>query len=165
MASKRRRSRSVPVGAAGCGPFGLFLALGAIYLVVQYWWVIVIAIGVVVLIVALVKAARTPIPPATPRPPKPVRAPKPKPVRAPKPKPLAPDELATHLRALKHEGHVRAMQDWDYEWILLAFPAKSSQEISEIANAHFARGRSIGVNHGDPTVPTFYTPKPRKRSP
>ncbi|MGW9415457.1 hypothetical protein [Arthrobacter cupressi] len=172
MASKRRKSiRATAGGAAGCGPFGIFLFFGLIWLLVQYWWVLVIAGVVVALIVALVKSARTPRPLATPRPPAPVQAPEPKPVRKPKPArtpepiPLAGDELAAHMRALKHASRVRAMQDWDYEWILLAFPGKSSREISEIANAHFARGRSIGVNYGDPSVPSFKTPKPGQRSP
>ncbi len=57
------------------------------------------------------------------------------------------------------------MQEWDYEWILLAYPNKSSGEISEIANAHFAHGRSIGVNCGDPTLPGFNVREPGKHDP
>lgn len=50
---------------------------------------------------------------------------------------------------------MREMQEWDYEWMLLIYPGKSRRELSEIANAHFARGRSVGVNYGDPSVPRF----------
>ena len=49
MATKRRRSRSAGAGA-GCGPFfGIFLALGAIGLLIQFWWVLLIALGVIAL--------------------------------------------------------------------------------------------------------------------
>jgi hypothetical protein len=66
---------------------------------------------------------------------------------------LVNDDLADQMRAIKQVRHIREMQEWDYEWIRLTNPQKSSHELSEIANAHFARGRSIGINYGDPSVP------------
>lgn len=62
------------------------------------------------------------------------------------------DDLASHVRATKQVRHTRDMQEWDYEWIRLTHPEKSSREHSEIANAHFARGRSIGVNYAWPRL-------------
>ncbi|AXJ10904.1 hypothetical protein CFN17_15765 [Arthrobacter sp. PM3] len=56
------------------------------------------------------------------------------------------------MRVNKRIRRVREMQDWDYEWIRLACPGKSVREVNEIANAHFARGRSIGINNGDPSI-------------
>ncbi|KRE54122.1 hypothetical protein ASG92_24925 [Arthrobacter sp. Soil736] len=144
-------------GAAGCGPFGIFLTLAAIGLLIQYWWVLLIALGVVALTVALIHFARIPAPPPTPRPAKPVRA--------PEPKLLVSDELAAEMRATKHARHVRAMQEWDYEWIRLTYPEKSSRELSEIANAHFAKGRSVGLNYGDRSVPGFNSREPDKHLP
>jgi|GEM_PF-3311184 len=166
-------------GAAGCGPFGIVFTLIVIGLVIQYWWVILTVLGViagiVAMIVALVKIGRRPSaevtqqPQEPPRPlvpvPVPVREAEPKAKPKPKAKPLDADELAEQMRALKHTSHVRAMQEWDYEWILLAYPNKSSREINEIANAHFAKGRSIGVNYGDPIVPGFNARKPGKDVP
>jgi hypothetical protein len=72
---------------------------------------------------------------------------------------LGSDDLADQMRATKRTRRVRDMQEWDYEWIRLANPGKSSRELSEIANAHFARGGSIGINYGDPTVPRPRGPK------
>ena len=72
----------------------------------------------------------------------------------PSPRPiLAGDDLTAHVRAQKRAGRVRDMQEWDYEWIRLSHPRKSVREVNEIANAHFARGRSIGINWGDPSAP------------
>jgi hypothetical protein len=155
MASKRRRSNSAAAagaGALGCGPFGFFLALAAIGLLIQYWWVLLIALGVITLTVALVHNARTPAPPATARPPKPVRT--------PEPKALVSEDLAARMRATKHVRHVRAMQEWDYEWIRLTYQEKSSRELSEIANAFFARGWSVGVNTEGPSDRRHNGPKP-----
>lgn len=146
MASKRRRSRrasAAGAGALGCGPFGFFLALAAIGLLIQYWWVLLIALSVITLTVALVRNARHPAPPAMARPPKPVRI--------PEPKALVSEDLADQMRATKHVRQVRAMQEWDYEWIRLTHPEKSNREISEIANAFFARGWSVGVNNEGPS--------------
>ncbi len=144
MASKRRRSGGAAKGAAaaGCSPFGLFLTFAVIWFLVQYWWVLVIAVVVIALTVAVIRSARTPAPPVTPRPPKPARA--------PKPKPLVGDDLAEHIRATKRVDRVRAMQEWDYEWIRLAHPEMNSRELSEFTNTHFAKGRSFGVNYPDP---------------
>ncbi|MEV7134871.1 hypothetical protein AB0N24_18495 [Arthrobacter sp. NPDC093128] len=154
MASKRRRSSKASAagaGALGCGPFGFFLALAAIGLLIQYWWVLLIAFGVITLTVALVHNARTPAPPATARPPNPVRI--------PEPKALVNDDLAAQMRATKHARHVQAMQEWDYEWIRLTYQEKSHREISEIANAFFARGRSVGVNSEGPSARRINDPK------
>lgn len=154
MARNRRRSGSAAAagaGALGCGPFGIFLALGAIWLLIQYWWVLLIALGVVALTVALIHFAKTPAPPATARPTKSVRT--------PEPRALVSDDLAAQMRATKHVRHIRDMQEWDYEWIRLTYPEKSIRELCEIANAHFARGRSIGVNYRDPSVPRLRGPK------
>ncbi|MDR7084969.1 hypothetical protein J2X01_004289 [Arthrobacter ginsengisoli] len=63
------------------------------------------------------------------------------------------------MRANKRVRHVRAMQEWDYEWIRLTYPEKSSRELSEIANARFARGWSVGVNYRDPSVALLSDPK------
>lgn len=161
MATKRRRSRSAGTGAAGCGPFfGIFLALGAIGLLIQFWWVLLIALGVVALSVAIVRSARTPPPPARARSPKTARPPQPRPVRTPPSPAIVSEDLAAQMRAAKHVSQMRDMQEWDYEWIRLTYPAKSNREISEIANAHVARGRSIGVNQGDLSVPRLGGPKP-----
>jgi MFS family permease len=160
MASKRRRSRrasAAGAGALGCGPFGFFLALAAIGVLIQYWWVLLIALGVITLTVALIRNARTSAPPATARPPKPVRI--------PEPTALVSEDPAAQMRATKHVRHVRAMQEWDYEWIRLAYPEKNSRELSEFANAHFARGRSFGVNYADPSVPRISGPKTEERFP
>lgn len=146
MASKRRRASrasAAGAGALGCGPFGFFLALAAIGLLIQYWWVLLIALGMITLTVALVHNTRTSAPPVTARPPKPVRT--------PEPKALVSEDLAAQMRATKHVHHVRAMQEWDYEWIRLTYPEKSNRELSEIANAFFARGWSIGVNNEGPS--------------
>ncbi|WP_427170278.1 hypothetical protein [Arthrobacter sp. 92] len=150
MATKRRRSSSAGAGAVGCGPF---LALVVIGLLVQYWWVLLIALGVVALTVALVRFATAPTRPARVRPLKSARPPKPRPVMTPPRPALVNDDLADQMRAIKQVRHIREMQEWDYEWIRLTNPQKSSHELSEIANAHFARGRSIGINYGDPSVP------------
>jgi hypothetical protein len=163
MARKRRRSSRAVAGAAGCGPFGFFLALGAIWVLVQYWWVLLIVLGVVGLTVAIVRFARTPTPqvmarspksarpleppPVMARSPKSTSPPKPRPVITPRSPALVSEDLAVQMRATKHVRHIRDMQEWDYEWIRLTHPEKSSRELSEIANAHFARGRSIGVNY------------------
>lgn len=150
MATKRRRSSSAGAGALGCGPF---LALVVIGLLIQYWWVLLIALGVVALTVVLVRVATAPPRPARVRSPKSPRPPKPRPVMTPPRPALVSDDLADQTRAAKQVRHIRDMQEWDYEWIRLTNPEKSSRELSEIANAHFARGRSIGVNHDDPSVP------------
>ena len=150
MATKRRRSSSAGAGAVGCGPF---LALVVIGLLIKYWWVLLIALGVVALTVAIVRYATAPTRPARVRPLKSARPPRPRPVMTPPRPALVNDDLAVQMRAAKQVRHIRDMQEWDYEWIRLTHPEKSSRELSEIANAHFARGRSIGVNYGDPSVP------------
>jgi hypothetical protein len=150
MATNRRRSSSAGAGAVGCSPF---LALVVIGLLIQYWWVLLIALGVVALTVALVRFATAPTRPARVRPLKSARPPKPRPVMTPPRPALVNDDLADQMRAIKQVRHIRDMQEWDYEWIRLTNPEKSSRELSEIANAHFARGRSIGINYGDPSVP------------
>ncbi|GAA5189674.1 hypothetical protein GCM10023346_04900 [Arthrobacter gyeryongensis] len=150
MATKRRRSSSEGAGALGCGPL---LALIVIGLLIQYWWVLLIALGLVTVTVALVRVATAPPRPARVRPPKPARLPKPRPVMTPPDPALVGDDLADQMRAAKQVRHIREMQEWDYEWLRLTNPEKSSRDLSEIANAHFARGRSIGINHGDPSVP------------
>ncbi len=62
MARKRRRSGSA--GAApGYGPFGFFLVLGAIWLLIQYWWVLLIILSVVGLTRA--PTGHDPVEPAT----------------------------------------------------------------------------------------------------
>ncbi|MCP8999140.1 hypothetical protein NFC73_05220 [Pseudarthrobacter sp. RMG13] len=145
MARKRRRSASA--GAGGLGPFGIFLALVAIGVLIKFWWVLLIVLGVVALTVAIVHFARTPAPPVMARSPKPARPLEPPPVMAPRSPALASEDLADQMRATEKVRHIRDMQEWDYEWIRLTHPEKSSRELSEIANAHFARGRSIGVNY------------------
>jgi ABC-type multidrug transport system fused ATPase/permease subunit len=150
MATNRRRSSSAGAGAVGCSPF---LALVVIGLLIQYWWVLLIALGVVALTVALVRFATAPTRPARVRRFKSARPPKPRPVMTPPRPALVNDDLADQMRAIKQVRHIRDMQEWDYEWIRLTNPEKSSRELSEIANAHFARGRSIGINYGDPSVP------------
>ncbi|QDG66109.1 hypothetical protein NIBR502772_07700 [Pseudarthrobacter sp. NIBRBAC000502772] len=145
MARKRRRSASA--GAGGLGPFGIFLVLVAIGVLIKYWWVLLIVLGVVGLTVAIVHFARTPAPPVMARSPKPARPVEPPPVMAPRSPALASEDLADQLRASKQVRHIRDMQEWDYEWIRLTHPEKSSRDLSDIANAHFARGRSIGVNY------------------
>lgn len=145
MARKRRRSSSA--GAGGLGPFGVFLALGAIGVLIQYWWVLLIVVGVVGLTVAIVRSARTQARPVPAGVPKSVRPPEPPPALTPRSPDLASEDLAVQIRATKQVSHIRDMQEWDYEWIRLIQPEKSSRELSEIANAHFARGRSIGVNY------------------
>ncbi|WP_248762113.1 hypothetical protein [Pseudarthrobacter sp. SSS035] len=145
MARKRRRSRSA--GAGGLGPFGIFLALAAIGVLIKYWWVLLIVLGVVGLTVAIVHFARTPTLPVMARSPKPARPVEPPPVMAPRSPALASEDLADQMRATRQVRHIRDMQEWDYEWIRLTHPEKSSRELSEIANTHFARGRSVGVNY------------------
>ncbi|GAA1764759.1 hypothetical protein GCM10009712_11540 [Pseudarthrobacter sulfonivorans] len=161
MASKRRRSRSAGAGAAaaGCGPFGFFLALVVIGLLIKFWWVLLIVLGVVGLTVAIVRFARTPNRPATARSPKSARPLEHPPVMTPRNPPLVSEDLTVQIRAAKQARHIRDMQEWDYEWIRLTYPEKSSRVVSEIANAHFARGRSIGVNY-DLTDPRLRGPKP-----
>lgn len=150
MATKRRRSSSAGAGAVGCGPFLVLVVIG---LLIKYWWVLLIALGVVALTVAIVRYATAPTRPARVRPLKSARPPRPRPVMTPPRPALVNDDLAVQMRAAKQVRHIRDMQEWDYEWIRLTHPEKSSRELSEIANAHFARGRSIGVNYGDPSVP------------
>jgi hypothetical protein len=150
MARKRRRSRSA--GSGGLGPFGIFLALAAIWVLIQYWWVLLIALGVVVLTVAIVRSAKIPTPPDRALPQKSASTPKPPPAMTQPSRVLVSDDLTVQMRATKQVRHTRDMQEWDYEWLRLTHPEKSSREVSEIANAHFARGRSIGVNYGDPSV-------------
>jgi hypothetical protein len=149
MATKRSRSSSAGAGALGCGPF---LALIVIGLLIQYWWVLLIALGVVALTVVLVRFATDPPRPVRVRPPKSARPPKPRRVRASPGPALVSDDLADQMRAAKHVRNMLDMQEWDYEWLRLTNPEKSSRELGEIANAHLARGRSIGVNYGDPSV-------------
>lgn len=142
MAAKRRRSRSKG-GSIGCAPF---LILIVIALIIKFWWVILISLGVVAISVALVRSAKAPARPAR------VPPPKPHPAVAPPRPVMAGDELTAHMRAQKRTGRERDMQEWDYEWIRLANPGKSVREVNEIANAHLARGNSIGINWGDPSV-------------
>jgi len=144
MAAKRRRSGSKGGGTIGCLPF---LILIVVALVIQYWWVILIGLGVVAMTVALVRSANAPSHPA------PVPPPRPQPVMPPPRPVLAGHELTAHMRSQKQAGRVRDMQEWDYEWIRLAHPGKSLREVNDIANAHFARGRSIGINWDDPSAP------------
>lgn len=152
MARKRRRSSSAAAGAAGCGPFGFFLALGAIGVLIQYWWVLLIVLGVVGLTVAIVRFARTPTPSVVARSPKSARPLEPPPVMTPRSPALSREDLGDQMRAAKQVRHIRDMQEWDYEWIRLTHPEKSSRELSEIANAHFARGWSTGVNYECPRL-------------
>ena len=144
MAAKRRRSRSKGGGTLGCAPF---LALIVIVLIIQYWWVQLIALGVVAMTVALVRSAKAPARPAR------VPPPRPQPVAAPPRVVPSGEDLTAQLRAHKRISRVRDMQEWDYEWIRLTYPGKSLREVNDIANAHFARGRSIGINSGDPSAP------------
>lgn len=143
MATNRRRSRSA--GAGGLGPFGFFLALAAIGILIQYWWVLLIVLGVVGLTVAAIRSAKTP--PAVARPQRPTSPPRPGPVPAQPVPSLVSEDLAGQIRAAKRVRHIQGMQEWDYEWIRLTHPDKSSREHNEIADAHFAQGRSIGVNY------------------
>ena len=133
MAAKRRRSGSKGGGTIGCAPF---LILIVIALIIQYWWVLLIAAGLVAMTVALVRTANAPARPA----------------RVPPPV-LSGDDLTAHVRAKKRAGRVRDMQEWDYEWIRLSHPGKSLHEVNDIANAHFAKGRSIGIDGEDPSAP------------
>ncbi|NUS35904.1 MAG: hypothetical protein HOQ04_05510 [Pseudarthrobacter sp.] len=144
MAAKRRRPGSKGGGTIGCAPF---LILIGIALIIKFWWVILIGLGVVALTAALVRTAKAPPRPAR------VHPPRPQPVMPPPRVAIGGDDLTAHMRSQKQAGRVRDMQEWDYEWIRLAHPGKSLREVNEIANAHFARGRSIGVNWEDPTVP------------
>lgn len=144
MAAKRRRSGSKGGGTIGCAPF---LILIVIALIIQYWWVLLIAAGLVAMTVALVRTANAPARPAR------VPPPKPQPAVAPPPPILSGDDLTAHVRAKKRAGRVRDMQEWDYEWIRLSHPGKSLHEVNDIANAHFAKGRSIGIDGEDPPAP------------
>lgn len=143
MAAKRRRSGTKGGGAVGCAPF---LVLIVVALIIQYWWVLLIAAGMVALTVALVRSAKAPPRPAR------VPPPRPQPVAAPPRVVPSGEELTAQMRAHKRISRVRDMQEWDYEWIRLANPGKSLRDINDIANAHFARGRSIGID-GDPSAP------------
>lgn len=103
-------------------------------LLIQYWWGLLIALGVVVVTVALVRVATAPPRPARVRPPRPARPPKPRTVRAPPGPALLTDDLADQMRAAKQDCHIREMQDWDYEWLRLTNPEKSnSRHLDEIA--------------------------------
>ena len=145
MAAKRRRSAGKGAGAIGCAPFFVLIVVA---LIIQYWWVLLIAAGVVALTVALVRSTNAPARPAkVPTPPRP------QPVAAPPRVVPSGEDLTAQLRAHKRISRVRDMQEWDYEWIRLAHPGKSVREVNDIANAHFARGRSIGINGGDPSAP------------
>ncbi|MEW1806541.1 hypothetical protein [Pseudarthrobacter sp. NPDC080039] len=143
MAAKRRRSGGKGGGTMGCAPF---LVLIVIALIIQYWWVLLIALGAVAMTVALVRSAKAPARPAR------VPPPRPQPAVAPPRPALGGDDLTAHVRAAKRAGRVRDMQEWDYEWIRLSHPGKSLHEVNSIANSHFARGRSIGINSGDPSL-------------
>lgn len=142
MAAKRRRSAGKGAGAIGCAPFFVLIVVA---LIIQYWWVLLIAAGVVALTVALVRSASAPARPAQMPPPRQ------QPVAAPPRVVPSGEDLTAHMRAHKRISRVRDMQEWDYEWIRLAHSGKSLREVNDIANAHFARGRSIGVNWGDPS--------------
>lgn len=80
MAAKRGSS-----AGGGCGLLGVFLVLGAVGLLIKYWWVVLIALGVVALTVGIVRLARTPIPPkgtsSAPRPSTPTAIRSPRPMR------------------------------------------------------------------------------------
>lgn len=117
MASKRRRSRSA--GAVGLGPFGFFLALGAIGVLIQYWWVLLIVLGVVGLTVAIVRFARTPTLRVMAGSPKSARPLEPPPVMTPRSPAPASEDLAVQMRATKQVRHIRDMQEWDFEWARL----------------------------------------------
>ncbi|MGX1160896.1 hypothetical protein FBY31_0738 [Arthrobacter sp. SLBN-100] len=143
MAAKRRRSRGGGADAIGCAPI---LALVVIGLIIQYWWVLLIALGVVAMTVALVRVANAP-----PHPNK-VSTPKPQPVMTPRRPVPGGDDLADQMRANKQVRRIRDMQEWDYEWIRLTHPGKSVREVNEIAIAFFARGWSVGVNSEGPTT-------------
>lgn len=143
MAAKRRRSAGKGGGAVGCAPFFVLIVVA---LIIQYWWVLLIAAGVVALTVALVRSAKAPARPAMMPPPRP------QPVRPPPPAVPSGEELTAQMRAHKRTSRVRDMQEWDYEWLRLANPGKSVREVNDIANAHFARGRSIGLDGGDPSA-------------
>ena len=143
MAAKRRRSGSKGGGTIGCAPFIILIVIA---LIIQYWWVLLIAAGLVAMTVALVRTANAPARPAR------VPPPKPQPAVAPPPPVLSGDDLTAHVRAKKRAGRVRDMQEWDYEWIRLSHPGKSLHEVNDIANAHFAKGRSIGINWEDPSA-------------
>ncbi|MFB0836835.1 MULTISPECIES: hypothetical protein [unclassified Arthrobacter] len=144
MAAKRRRSRSKGGGTIGCAPF---LVLIVIAIIIKFWWVILISLGVVAVTVALVRTTKAPPRPA------PIPPPKPQPVIAAPRIPVGGDDLTAHMRNQKRAGRERDLQEWDYEWIRLAHPGMSLREVNEIANAHFARGRSIGINWGEPSGP------------
>lgn len=83
MAGNRRRSNfprtkrtgAVGCNAVGCGPFGIFLNVAAVELVIKYWWGLLIALGRVAVTATLVRSARAAVPPVTAPPPKPLRAP------------------------------------------------------------------------------------------
>jgi hypothetical protein len=126
-------------------PVGFFLALGAIGILIQYWWVLLIVLGVIGLTVAIVRFARTPTPPVKARSPKSARPLEPPPVMTPRSPALASEDLAVQMRATKQVRHIRDMQEWDYEWIRLTHPEKRSRELSEIANAHFFMGASTST--------------------
>lgn len=145
MAINRRRSRSAVAG--GLGPFGIFLTLAVIGLLIQYWWVLLITLGALAFAVAIVRLARTPARPPRERQPKSVRPPKPGPNMTQRNEALVSEGLEVQMRAIKQAGRIRDMQEWDYEWIRLTHPEKSSQELTEIAKAQLARRRSIGVNY------------------
>lgn len=114
MARKRRRSSGA--GAGGLGPFGIFLALVAIGVLIKYWWVLLIVLGVVGLTVAIVRLFRTPALPVMAGQPKPARPLEPPPVMTPRSPALASEDLAAQMRANKQVRHLRDMQEWDYEW-------------------------------------------------
>lgn len=158
MASKRRRSRSARAG--GLGPFGIFLALAAIGVLIQYWWVLLIVLGVVGLTVAIVRFARTPTLPATAGPPKSARPLEPPPVMTPRSPALASEDLAVQMRANKQVRHKRDMQEWDFEWArLLASgsdqpaegvgvrPEHHESVKRESSNEHVLSGLDDGVPH------------------
>lgn len=144
MAAKRARSRSKGSGTIGCAPF---LVLIVVALIIQYWWVLLIALGMVTMTVVLIRSAKAPARPAR------VPPPRPRPVVAPPRLVVGGDDLTAQMRTHKRADRARDMQEWDYEWIRLAYPGKSVREVNEIANAHFARGHSIGINWGDPSRP------------
>ncbi|MEA5454038.1 hypothetical protein SPF06_04805 [Sinomonas sp. JGH33] len=121
MAAKRGGS-----AGGGCGLLGVFLVLGAVALLLKYWWVVLIVLGVVAVTVGMVRLARTPILPkgtsSAPRPssPKAIRPPRPRrgaglSMGLPRAKRSAFDADAFYReqRAKKREEQAAALQGWD----------------------------------------------------
>lgn len=112
--ARKRGSAAGATGVVGCGLPALLIPLAIVYVIVNYWWVLVLLGGVAVAVVAIVRNARQPriAPPPRPDP----RLLKPGPQKGPA---LSQDQIYLQMRAAKRASHRSEMARWDEEFARL----------------------------------------------